>query len=97
LDCAGRYGDLLFGLADVSAGLLARVMLKRRRGTEPDGGWRMKDDFSDREPGLIDLTGVDLATLAELPDTVLAGSLRRVLTEAEEPADRYAGFQSVSA
>jgi FXSXX-COOH protein len=54
----------------------------------------MEDDLSDREPGLIDLTDVDLARLAELPDTVLAGSLRRILTEAEEPADRYTGFQS---
>lgn len=49
------------------------------------------------ESDLIDLTGVDLAQLSALPETVFARSLRRILAEQDGTAgwDRYASFENV--
>jgi FXSXX-COOH protein len=46
------------------------------------------------EPGapLVDLSGIDLETLTDLPDTVLSGALRDILSGAGE--DRYCAFES---
>jgi FXSXX-COOH protein len=52
----------------------------------------MADEAGDQGSGIIDLSGIDLATLAELPDTVLAGALREILSE--PGGDRYCGFES---
>ncbi|AVT30841.1 FXSXX-COOH protein [Plantactinospora sp. BC1] len=43
---------------------------------------------------LVDLTGVSLAKLNELPQTVFVGSLRRILEDIEEPHDVVAGWNS---
>ena len=54
----------------------------------------MEDPESDSELELIDLTGVDLDELASLPDTVLVGTLRRILSGLDEATDRFCGFES---
>jgi FXSXX-COOH protein len=54
----------------------------------------MDDDGGDLGLALIDLSGVDLARLAELPDTALAVSLRQILADDARLADRYSGFES---
>lgn len=54
----------------------------------------MADPESDSELELIDLTGVDLDELASLPDTVLVGTLRRILSGLDEATDRFCGFES---
>jgi FXSXX-COOH protein len=46
------------------------------------------------ESELIDVTGIDLARLEALPDSVLRASLRRILAENGEMPDQYAAFQS---
>ncbi|SDD66926.1 FxSxx-COOH cyclophane-containing RiPP peptide [Actinokineospora iranica] len=46
------------------------------------------------ESDLLDVTDLDLDRLAALPDTVLAASLRRILTEYDAVPDRYAAFQN---
>jgi FXSXX-COOH protein len=52
----------------------------------------MVDEAADRGSALIDLSGLDLEALAELPETVLVGALREILGDAG--ADRYSSFQS---
>lgn len=47
----------------------------------------------DRGSPLIDLSGLDLEALAELPETVLVDALREILSDAGA-ADRYSGFES---
>lgn len=44
--------------------------------------------------GLIDLTEVDLAGLAELDNAVLSSALQSIRDEAEHPDEAVAGFQS---
>ncbi|MFD1152647.1 FxSxx-COOH cyclophane-containing RiPP peptide [Saccharothrix hoggarensis] len=46
------------------------------------------------ESDLLDVTGVDLAVLAELPDTALRAALCRVLAENDALPDRFAAFES---
>jgi FXSXX-COOH protein len=49
----------------------------------------------DLEADLIDLTGIDLDKLNDLPASVLADSLRRIRQEALETSEQpYAGFLS---
>ncbi len=52
------------------------------------------DDERKRESDLIDLTGVRLSDLQELPDSPLAQALRRVLAELDSDGEPVAGFQS---
>lgn len=52
---------------------------------QPDAGLR-----SD----LVDLSGVDFDLLDDLPASVLARSLERVLRDNASPADHYASFQN---
>jgi FXSXX-COOH protein len=51
------------------------------------------DEVADRSSALIDLSGLDLEALADLPETVLVGALREILRDAGK--DRYCGFESV--
>lgn len=46
------------------------------------------------ESELLDVTGVDLARLAELPDTALRAALHRILVENAELPNRFAAFES---
>ncbi|MEU4768338.1 FxSxx-COOH cyclophane-containing RiPP peptide [Saccharothrix sp. NRRL B-16348] len=46
------------------------------------------------ESELLDVTGVDLARLAELPDTALRAALHRILAENAELPNRFAAFES---
>lgn len=50
-------------------------------------------EFADLESDLVDVAGIDLEQLATLPDSVLANSLRRILSEGEKMSDLYAIFQ----
>jgi FXSXX-COOH protein len=50
-------------------------------------------DKSEFESDLVNLTGISLEQIALLPDSVLAASLRRVLTDDSDTTERYAGFQ----
>ncbi|MFI7080441.1 FxSxx-COOH cyclophane-containing RiPP peptide [Micromonospora sp. NPDC049903] len=43
---------------------------------------------------LVDINGLSLADLRDLPDTAINRSLRRVLHEIDRPQDAVAGFQS---
>ena len=43
---------------------------------------------------LVDVTGIDLDELLELPDSVLTESLRRILRDSGKPAKQYAVFQN---
>jgi len=52
----------------------------------------MADEVADHRSGLIDLSGLDLETLAELPETVLISALRKILGDAG--TDRYSSFES---
>jgi FXSXX-COOH protein len=52
----------------------------------------MVDEVADRGSALIDLSGLDLGALAELPETVLVGALREILSDAGK--DLYCGFES---
>ncbi len=45
------------------------------------------------ESDRVDLTGISLERIALLPDSVLAASLRRILTDDSDPTEQYAGFQ----
>lgn len=49
-----------------------------------------KDPVSD----LVDISGLSLAELRDLPDTAINRSLRRILAEIDRPQDAVAGFQS---
>ena len=51
-------------------------------------------DESELESGLVDLTGISLERIALLPDSALAASLRRILTDDSDATERYAGFQN---
>lgn len=46
------------------------------------------------ESVIVDLTGVTLDDLRDLPDSVVAPALRRILEEIDSPQDAVAGFQS---
>lgn len=46
------------------------------------------------ESELLDVTGVDLARLADLPDTALRAALHRILVENDELPNRFAAFES---
>ena len=52
----------------------------------------MVDEVADRGSALIDLGGFDLEALAELPETVLVGALREILSDAG--MDHYNSFTS---
>lgn len=66
------------------------------------GKWRLERreavvhlaESADLESDLVDVAGIDLARLADLPDSVLANSLRRILSEGERMSDQYAIFQN---
>lgn len=62
-----------------------------------EGAQRMGDHAAGDariESELLDLTDLDLDRLAELPDSVLAASLRRVLSERVDLPQGYAGFEN---
>ncbi|GLZ41969.1 FxSxx-COOH cyclophane-containing RiPP peptide [Actinokineospora sp. NBRC 105648] len=44
--------------------------------------------------GLLDIDGIDLAVLAELPDSVFHSALRRILADRAGQPDRFAAFQN---
>ncbi|MGH3693653.1 MAG: FxSxx-COOH cyclophane-containing RiPP peptide [Pseudonocardiaceae bacterium] len=46
------------------------------------------------EADLVDLSGLSLADLRELDDSVLAHALRRILADAERPEEAVAAFES---
>ncbi|MFC6088479.1 FxSxx-COOH cyclophane-containing RiPP peptide [Saccharothrix lopnurensis] len=46
------------------------------------------------ESELLDVTGIDPARLADLPDTALRAALRRILAENAELPTRFAAFES---
>ncbi|MFD7655014.1 FxSxx-COOH cyclophane-containing RiPP peptide [Actinosynnema sp. NPDC059797] len=46
------------------------------------------------ESELLDVTGLDLARLADLPDTALRAALHRILAENAELPTRFAAFES---
>lgn len=54
------------------------------------------DESVGLESDLLDVAGIDLARLADLPDSVLANSLRRIIHEGERMSDQYAIFQNVA-
>jgi FXSXX-COOH protein len=54
----------------------------------------MQNPAPDLESTLADVTAVSLAQLKSLDDSVLGRSLRRLLEEADHPAEAVAGFQS---
>lgn len=45
------------------------------------------------ESDLIDLTGLNLDDVAELPESSFATVLRRILNDVDQP-DQYVGFQN---
>lgn len=49
---------------------------------------------ADIESNVLDVTGIDLATLQELGNPVLAESINRVLREADQPGEALSGFSS---
>jgi FXSXX-COOH protein len=51
-------------------------------------------DRADASSDLIDISGLRLADLRGLADSVVTRSLRRILKEMEGPQDAVAGFQS---
>jgi FXSXX-COOH protein len=53
------------------------------------------DESAGLESDLLDVAAIDLARLADLPDSVLANSLRRIIREGEAMSDQYAIFQNV--
>lgn len=59
-----------------------------------DGGRAVDEAPGDVVSGLIDLTEVDLAGLAELDNAVLSSALQSIRDEAEHPEEAVAGFQS---
>lgn len=54
----------------------------------------MGHDEAELRSDLVDLTGVDWNQLSEMPDSVLARSLRRVLRDNNNSVDQYASFQN---
>jgi FXSXX-COOH protein len=52
----------------------------------------MTEEVEERGAPLVDLTGIDLETLTELPETVLIAALRDIRSGAGE--DRYCAFES---
>ncbi|WP_377268553.1 FxSxx-COOH cyclophane-containing RiPP peptide [Peterkaempfera sp. SMS 1(5)a] len=57
----------------------------------------MQTSQSDVPSEITDLTRVALADLEELPDSVLAASLRRILRDASDPRSPVASFHSAMA
>lgn len=55
------------------------------------------DESAGLESDLLDVAGIDLAQLADLPDSVLATALRRIIREGETMSDQYAIFQNALA
>ncbi|HEX9335097.1 MAG TPA: FxSxx-COOH cyclophane-containing RiPP peptide [Pseudonocardiaceae bacterium] len=47
----------------------------------------------DLRSDLIDVTGIDLDQLMDLPDSVLTESLLRILRDVSVPPNQYAKFQ----
>jgi FXSXX-COOH protein len=43
---------------------------------------------------LVDLSGIELFQLAELPDSLLTRALRRLFVECGEGSEPFAGFES---
>jgi FXSXX-COOH protein len=52
------------------------------------------DSQGDREPDLVDLVQIRLADLPQVGGSALQRSLRRVLNDADNPQDAFAGFDS---
>jgi len=59
-----------------------------------DGARQEGQDEPGLESDLVDLTGIDLERLCELPSSVLAVSLRRIFAENSVAREQYAGFQN---
>jgi FXSXX-COOH protein len=55
---------------------------------------RMSQDQTDRETMVIDLTGIDLRAIPELPATVFEMALHRLREELTDQPDSYLGFMS---
>lgn len=53
----------------------------------------MSTEESGFQSDRVDLTGLTLERIALLPDSVLAASLRRILTDDGDPTEQYASFQ----
>ncbi len=54
----------------------------------------MDEMRTDIESHILDVTGVDLETLQELDNPVLAASIVRILREADQPGEALSGFNS---
>jgi FXSXX-COOH protein len=54
----------------------------------------MDEMRADIESHIFDVTGVDLGTLQELDNPVLAASIVRILQEADQPGEALSGFNS---
>jgi FXSXX-COOH protein len=52
------------------------------------------DEPAGLESDLLDVAGIDLAQLADLPDSVLTAALRRIIREGERMSDQFAIFQN---
>jgi FXSXX-COOH protein len=55
----------------------------------------MDADPETLESDLVDLTGIDLNALAEMPRDVLGNAVRRFLRREDESDTQYAAFDSV--
>lgn len=54
----------------------------------------MDEMRADIESHIFDVTGVDLGTLQELDNPVLAASIVRILREADQLGEEFLGFNS---
>ncbi|MCO6003634.1 FxSxx-COOH protein [Actinoallomurus purpureus] len=45
--------------------------------------------------GLIDISGIDLDRLRDLPDSMFSATLRRILEESEDGDGLFVGFQNI--
>ena len=55
---------------------------------------RVAEDANELWSDLVDLSGLRLEQIGDLPETVLAASLRRIMLEAEQQPSSYLQFQS---
>jgi len=87
-----RPAELIFTMAGFA--LERGQYYKGRDGlNRGERGWMAEKNVLRSE--LLDVTGLDLAGLRELPDNALQESLRRILAEARQVSDQYlAQFQS---
>jgi FXSXX-COOH protein len=60
----------------------------------PEAGAESPPTKAKRPSDLVDLSGLSLADLRGLPNSVVAESLRRIVAELDLAAEPVAGFQS---